>query len=211
MKTENVLSKSALVHRLLKKGCEKTRKISKFVVMYGLCIGIIGIFDYAWMPFLAIKFQYLAFFPLYVSLIIVCISGLGLYELFKEDIFLKEKFKVTLNKEGKYKFTRWLKEKMNSSPKIAFMVISLENPLQAYIYFRERDEVKFSEAIKLIATGSFYCAFFWGVIISVLVFFFELLGDSISSLIPWVVFIGVTAFLVNKIKKFLGLWPRRVL
>lgn len=169
MKTE-LNANASLAHRLMA-WCKDIgpRKMSKFVFMYGLCVAIICTFDYAWMPFLAIKFQYLAFFPLYVSLVVVCMIGLGLYELFKEDIFLKKKLEITLNKEGKYKFTRWVKGKMNADPKTAFMIISLENPLQAYLYYRQEDRTRFSEAIRLISIGSFYCAFFWGVVIDVLV------------------------------------------
>lgn len=169
MKTELGVNIS-WIHQLMV-WCEKTvtKKASKFMAIYGLGIAIIGVFDYIWMPFLIFKFKFLAFFPLFISLFIVCMIGLGLYEFFKEDVFLKEKMKASLGKKGKCKFTQWFKRKMNSSPKATFVFISLENPLQAYIYCRGEDKVKFLEAIRLIGIGSFFCAFFWGVLIDVLI------------------------------------------
>lgn len=175
MKTELEIRESSLVHRLMCWYKETgTKKISKFIFMYGLCVAIIGTFDYAWMPYLAVKFQYWAFFPLFGSLILVCFIGLGLYEFFKEDIFLKAKMEVSLEEEGKYKFTKWVKEKMKSSRTVAFVVISLENPLQAYIWFRGKDKTEISEATKMITFGSFCCAFFWSVVIDILVLFWNL-------------------------------------
>ena len=63
---------------------------------------------------------------------------------------------------------------MKANPKIAFAVISLENPLQAYIYYRQRDSVVLKEAINLIGLGSLYCAVFWGVIIDIAVVIWNL-------------------------------------
>jgi len=184
LKTEEVLSRSALVHRLLGwcktakqnvKNCCKsikqagTKKVSKYMFMYGLYLSIIITFDWFWMPWLAIKFRYFTFFPLYVSLFVVCLLGLFLYDSFKEDIFFKEKIKEWLAEEGKYKFTRALKKKINSSPQATFAAIATWwSPLHAYIYFREGDENHFREIMKLYGKGSFYCAFFWGVIVFIL-------------------------------------------
>jgi hypothetical protein len=145
------------------------RKVSKFISMYGLYIGIVWTFDYAYMPWLAIKFRYLTFFPLYFSLFAVCSMGLFLYEFFNEDMFFKEKLQEWLSKDGKYKFTRVLKKKINSNPNMTFAAIATWwSPLHAYIYFRKGEENHFWNVITLFGKGSFYCAFFWGVIAFIL-------------------------------------------
>ena len=177
LKTEEVLSRSALVHRLLgwcREAKEKmkeigARRIAKYVYMYGLYLLIVWTFEYFWMPWLAIKFKYFTFFPLYLSLFVVCLLGLFLYDSFKEDIFFKEDIKKWLAEEGKYKFTRWIKRKINSSPQATFAAISTWwSPLHAYIYFREEEKNHFKEVIRLYGKGSFYCAFFWGIIVFIL-------------------------------------------
>jgi len=176
LKTE-VWDNVSWVHRFLE-WCKVTgkiireagvRKVSKFVAMYGVYLGIIWAFDYIYMPWLAIKFRYLTFFPLYVSLFVVCLLGLLVYEFFDEDMFFKEKIRGWLAKEGKHRFTRTLKKKINSSPQLTFAVIaSWWSPLHAYIYFREGKKNHFWKAVKTLGKGSFYCAFFWGVIVSIL-------------------------------------------
>lgn len=130
---------------------------------------MVWVFDYLYMPWLAIRFRYLTFFPLYISLLAVCLAGLIFYDSFKEDIFFKEKIKKWLAKEGKYKITKKLKHLINSNPNVTFAAIATWwSPLHAYIYFREGDKNHFGEIVRLFSKGSFYCSFFWGVIAFIL-------------------------------------------
>lgn len=176
--TKQILNKSALfVYRLLVwcKSANKAikeagaKKVSKYIFMYGLYLLIVWTFDYFYMPWLGIKFRYLTFFPLYFSLFVVCLLILPLYDSFKEDILFKENIKKWLADEGKNKFTRWIKAKINSSPQATFAVIATWwSPLHAYIYFREKEKNHFWEIMRLYSKGSFYCAFFWGAIVFIL-------------------------------------------
>jgi len=144
--------------------------ISKFVSMYGLYLFIVLTFDFIYMPWLAIRFKYFAIFPLYISLFIVSLVGLLIYEFFKEDMFFSEKIRVWLLKEGKYWTTKALKRFMNSNPKIMFAAIAIWwSPLHAYIFFREGSKNDLCTVLKSIGRGSLYCALFWGVAIDVLV------------------------------------------
>lgn len=143
--------------------------MSKYIFIYGLYLLIVWMFDYLYMPWLGIKFRYLAFFPLYFSLFIICLLGLLLYDSFKEDIFFRENIKEWLADEGKNTFTRWIKSKINSSPRVTFAAIATWwSPLHAYIYFRQDEKKHFWEVMKLFGRGTFYCAFFWGGIVLVI-------------------------------------------
>lgn len=173
MKTESVASKE---HFLMGK-CKEIglKRFLKFVVIYGLYLAIVLSFDYLYIPWLAIKFRYLTFFPLYVSLFFVCLLGLGLYEFFKEDIFFKEKITVWLSEKGKYVFTRWLKKIINGNPRFKFSAIAIWwSPLHAYIFFRKDSKNRFGEVIKMLGLGAFHCAFFWSVIVYILVALWDL-------------------------------------
>ena len=148
----------------------KMKKILSFFSLYGLYVTIAGLFDFIWMPWLAYKFRYLTFFPLFLSLFLISLFGLVVYEFFQEDMFFKEKIIDWLAKEGKYPFTKWLKRKINDSPKRIFAVISIwSGPLISYIYFRNENKVKSGEVLKMFSLGTLYCAFFWSVAIDIIV------------------------------------------
>jgi hypothetical protein len=176
--TEQISNKSTLfVYRLLgwcksaKKSLREAgaKKVSKYVFMYGLYLLIVWVFDYLYMPWLAIKFRYYTFFPLYFSLFFVCLLGLLLYDSFKEDIFFKENIKEWLANKERNKFTQWIKARVNSSPRATFSAIATWwSPLHAYIYFRKEEKNHFWEVMKVFSRGAFYCAFFWGVIVFIL-------------------------------------------
>lgn len=188
----NLTEKKSLVHLIVK----WRRKIAdwyeqvgpdrffKFVIMYGLYLLIVLTFDYLWMPWLVIKFQYLTFFPLCISLFVVCLFGLWLYEFFQEDIFFKEKISEWMLEEGVCHFVRKLKKQINDNPRLMFIVVAIWwSPLHAYVYFRRSKEIHFGEVIRLIGKGSLLCAFFWGVIIDIIVTIWHL-GKFIMKLHP---------------------------
>ena len=175
MKTESRMRLGHLFQEMLSKVQEKYRQVGrkrffKFVLIYGLYLTMVLSFDYLYMPWLAIKFRYLTFFPLYVSILGICLAGLLLYEFFQEDVFFKREIMAWLTEEGKHGFTKKLKGKINGNPRLMFAAIATWwSPLHAYIFFREDDKNEFSEMMKLFCLGSFYCAFFWGVVIDILV------------------------------------------
>lgn len=137
--------------------------------MYGIYLCLVWAFDYLYMPWLAIRFRYLTFFPLYISLLVVCFVGLVIYDFLKEDIFFKKKIREWLAKDGKYKLTRKIKHLINSNPNLTFAAIATWwSPLHAYIYFREGEKNHFWEIVQLFGKGSFHCAFFWGFVAFVL-------------------------------------------
>jgi len=151
------------------------KKISKYVIMYMVYLSIVLSFDWVYMPWLAIKFRYWTFFPLYFSLFIVCLLSLFIYDFFNEDMFFKEKIQEWFARESKYKFTRVLKRKIISNPRAIFVAIAIWwSPLHAYIYFREGNKNYFSKVVKTLGKGSLYCAFFWSVIVGALIALWDL-------------------------------------
>ena len=109
--------------------------------MYGIYLCVIWTFDYLYAPWLAIKYKQFVFFPLYVSLFIISLAGLYMYNFFNEDMFFKKKIVQWLAEKGKWKITQWVKTKINSSPKVTFAVIAIWwSPLHSYVYFRDEDE-----------------------------------------------------------------------
>ena len=54
---------------------EMSSKVLKFSFAYALYVVIVLSFDYLYMPWLAIKFRYLAIIPLYFSIFAVSCSG----------------------------------------------------------------------------------------------------------------------------------------
>lgn len=158
------------------------RRISKYIFMYGIYLCVIWTFDYLYAPWLAIKYKQFVFFPLYVSLFIISLAGLYMYNFFNEDMFFKKKIVQWLAEKGKWKITQWVKTKINSSPKVTFAVIAIWwSPLHSYVYFRDEDEKNIYTTLKSIGVGSFYCALFWGVIANMLILLWEL-GKKVYQL-----------------------------
>lgn len=168
MKIKTIIEKMRLLWMALKEMDPKKRR--KFLLMYSLYFSIVGSFDYLYMPWLAIRFKYLTFFPLAISLFVVCILGLFLYEFFQEDMFLKEKILSWINEDSKIKLLSKLKCKIRGNPRVMFVVIAMWwSPLHAYIFFRKEDSRVWSEVFEKISKGSLYCAIFWSLVIDVFV------------------------------------------
>jgi len=151
------------------------KKISKYIFMYGIYLCVIWTFDYLYAPWLAIKYKQFVFFPLFLSLFVISLAGLYMYNFFNEDMFFKENIKKWLAEKGRWKITQWIKTKINARPGVTFAVIAIWwSPLHSYVYFRNEDEHHAGETLKSMCVGSFYCAFFWGVIANIIILLWEL-------------------------------------
>lgn len=150
------------------------------IVPYTLYVLIVWLFDYAYMPWLAIKFEYIMFIPLYFSICLVCYAGVYLYEFIGRDIFFINKIHTWLTKEGSSRISKTIKQLINKNPKNTFIAISIWwSPFHAYIFSRKNEEAKTAEVMKILARGSLYCALFWGVILEVLLLTWKFIKQSI--------------------------------
>ena len=146
-----------------------TGKLTRFGVVYALVVAIIWVFDYLYMPWLGIKFQYLTIIPLFFSLLLVCWVGLNIYDFFGEDVFFIGKIKPWLDEKSSWRVIEWIKQIIRRSPKATFIAVStFWSPLHGYLFFRTEDD-NLAKALRKIVEGSVYCAIFWGIVISLLV------------------------------------------
>lgn len=151
----------------------KLRKFSKFGTVYCLVVAIIWSFDYIYMPWLAIKFQYFATIPLYFSILLACWGGLYLYDFFDEDVFFIGKIRPWLERKSSWSLIERTKRMIRQSPKATFVAISAWwSPLHAYLFFRIEGD-RSSGALSKIVEGSIYCAIFWSIVIDLVVFIWE--------------------------------------
>jgi hypothetical protein len=147
----------------------KTKKTLKFMLAYCLVVAIYYVFDLIYMPWLAIKFGFLIFIPLYPSIFLANFLGVYLYDYLKEDVFFLELGKNWINEEGWR--LEFLKAKIRESKKITFIALSIwPSPIAAYLFFRKNEKRQASEIIKTIAIGSISCTFVWGGGVSVVVY-----------------------------------------
>lgn len=143
----------------------RLRRVSKFGAVYSLYLAIVWIFDYVYFPWLTIKFRFLVFIPLYLSIFLVCWGGYYLYEYFKEDVLLTDRIKAWLNEPGKGKIRARIKLSIVSNPGFTFAAIATWwSPLHAYLFFRRDKTFHLASLIKSLAKGSLFCAAFWGII-----------------------------------------------
>ena len=77
------------------------KRVSKFGALYALYLSIVWIFDYVYYPWLTLKFRYLVFLPLYVSVFLVSWGGYYLYRYFQEDVFFAERINNWLQRPVK--------------------------------------------------------------------------------------------------------------
>ncbi|MFA4817497.1 MAG: hypothetical protein WC608_02085 [Parcubacteria group bacterium] len=152
------------------------KRFTKYGFFYALYVAIVVGFDWLYMPWLAIKFRYFAIVPLYFSLFIVSWLGLLLYRSFKEDMLFMEKINAWLNNEGDGDtLSSRIKAMVRGNPKKTFAAISTWwSPIHGYLYFKKDKQDKFWETSKKFAVGSFYCALFWGVVIDILIFLWDM-------------------------------------
>lgn len=158
----------------------RIERFRKFGAAYGLVLAIIWTFDYLYMPWLGITFKYLTIIPLFFSLLLVCWVGLYLYDYLKEDVFFIGKIKPWLEAKSSWKLIDKIKQKIRQSPKATFVFISaFWSPLHGYLFFRTEDKYKSNAFIK-IGEGSIYCAIFWGIVVSMLVFIWEFIRKLLT-------------------------------
>lgn len=143
-------------------------KISKFGVLYAFAVTIYYVFDFIYMPWLAIKFGYKLFFPLYPSVIIANLAGVYVYDYFKEDVLFIELGKNWLcNESNKFVTFRQLLIKRKW---LTFIALSIwPSPIASYLFFRKTTNESPWMIFKVIAIGSVFCTAFWGIGLSVII------------------------------------------
>jgi hypothetical protein len=141
------------------------KRASRFGGAYALYLAIVWLFDYIYFPWLTIKFHSLVYVPLFLSVFLVSWGGYYLYEYFQEDVFFTEKINGWLARPGTGRIRGKLKRLIASNPRCTFAAISTWwSPLHAYVFFRRDETFEFTSFIKALATGSFFCAVFWGTV-----------------------------------------------
>lgn len=148
------------------------KRVSKFSALYALYLSIVWLFDYVYYPWLTLKFRYLVFLPLYLSVFLVSWGGYYLYRYFREDVFFTNRINNWLRRPGKGALLGRVKALVVNNPGWTFAAVSTWwSPLHAYIFFRRDEDFRLSSFTKSIAKGSLFCALFWGVVAeSVLLF-----------------------------------------
>ncbi|WAC06760.1 MAG: hypothetical protein OS130_10930 [Thermodesulfobacteriota bacterium] len=151
----------------------KIRKGLKFGGSWSLTAAIVWVFDYIWMPWLGITFQYFAMIPLFLSLVVACYIGLYLYNFLDEDVFFIGKIKPWLDAESSWVKIERIKQVVRKSPKLTFIVLSSWwSPLHAHFFFRDNNKGD-KMAVVSIVEGSIYCTLFWGVVIDLIIFIYR--------------------------------------
>jgi hypothetical protein len=90
-------------------------KVSSVYVFYVL---VAWIFDYLYIPWLGIRYQYFAIIPLFLSLFLVSIFGLILVKFSKEDVLLVGKINRWLSRESSAKFIYSLRARLQAHAKL---------------------------------------------------------------------------------------------
>lgn len=141
------------------------KRASRWGGVYALYLAIVWLFDYVYFPWLTFKFRSRVFVPLYFSVFLVSWAGYYLYEYFREDVFFTEKINGWLERPAAGRIRGKLKGLIARNPRFTFAAISTWwSPLHAYVFFRREETFKFTSFIKALATGSFFCALFWGTV-----------------------------------------------
>lgn len=132
------------------------------------------------MPWLAIRFGYKLFFPLYPSIFLINFLGIFAYDFFKEDVFFLELGKNWIQEEGT-RFTG-LKNILKRSDKLIFVALSIwPSPIAGYIFLRDKNNESPMTMIKVIALGSIYCTAVWGGGLSLIRFAIVFIMDAINA------------------------------
>jgi len=156
-----------------KRNSLKIKKGLKFGGSWSLTAAIVWVFDYIWMPWLGITFQYFAVIPLFLSLVVACSIGRYLYDFLDEDVFFIGKIKPWLDAESSWEKIERIKQVVRKSPKLTFIVISSWwSPLHAHLFIRANNKED-KMAVGSIVEGSLYCTLFWGVVIDILIFIYR--------------------------------------
>ena len=160
-----------------------SEKPLKFIFAYTLAAVIYYAFDYLYMPWLAYRFSYWLFLPLYLSILIANFLGIFLYDFLKEDVLFIELGRNWLNKKQrgggkkrgksrrkgkkkgieKRKISKRIKNVIKNSRRLTFVVLSIwPSPIAGYLFFRKNSKDRGWRALGVIAIGSIFCTAVYG-------------------------------------------------
>ena len=143
-------------------------KISKFGFLYLIAAGIYYVFDFIYMPWLAIRFGYKLFFPLYPSMLFANFAGVYAYDYFKEDVLFIELGKNWLTNDSGKLIT--IKNMFRKNKWLTFVTLSIwPSPIASYLFFRKTTNDSPWTKLRVIGVGSIFCTAFWGGGLSILI------------------------------------------
>ncbi|HET7099630.1 MAG TPA: hypothetical protein VFJ52_00650 [Terriglobia bacterium] len=152
------------------------KRASKFGAVYLLYFSIVWLFDYVYFPWLTLRFRYLVFFPLFLSIFAVSWGGYYLYQHFQEDVFFTDKIHQWLDRPGTGGLRGNIRSAVRNRPSCVFAAVSTWwSPLHAYIFLSKDQEFRLLSFLKSLAIGSLLCAFFWGLVGDSFIFSYSLL------------------------------------
>jgi hypothetical protein len=152
------------------------KRASKFGAVYLLYLTIIWLFDYVYFPWLTLKFRYLVFFPLFLSIFVASWGGYYLYRHFQEDVFFTDKIHHWLERPGAGGLRGKLRSAVLNRPACVFAAVATWwSPLHAYIFLSKDQEFQLLSFLKSLTVGSLFCALFWGFVGDSLIFSYSLL------------------------------------
>jgi hypothetical protein len=143
------------------------KKGERFVFAYLLCAGIYVLFEYIYMPWLAYKFGYWMFIPLYPSILFANFFGLYLYDWLGEDVLFMEFGSNWIEEQGGK--LECIKKYLRKSRGKIFVALSIwPSPIASYIFFRKEKNESIGSVFRSIAIGSIFCTAVWGGLISLI-------------------------------------------
>lgn len=152
------------------------KRASKFGAVYLLYLCIIWLFDYVYFPWLTLRFRYLVFFPLFVSIFAASWAGYYLYQHFQEDVFFTDKIHHWLEQPKAGGLRGWARSVVLNRPACVFAAVATWwSPLHAYIFLTKGQEFRLLHFLKSLFLGSLLCALFWGLIGDSFIFSYGLL------------------------------------
>lgn len=152
------------------------KRASKFGAVYLLYLSIVWLFDYVYFPWLTLRFKYLVFFPLFLSIFVVSWGGYYLYRHFQEDVFFTDKIHQWLDQPVTGGLRGKIRSVVLNRPGCVFAAVATWwSPLHAYIFLSKHQEFRLLPFLKSLAIGSLVCALFWGLIGDSFIFSYSLL------------------------------------
>jgi len=163
------------------------KKLLKFGLAYTIVVYGIYIFDYIYMTWLAVKFGYWMFIPLFPSVFFACWAGIYIYDFFNEDVLLVAMCNTWLEKKSRSKLITSVKEFINNNPHRVFVFMStIESPFHAYLLQRKDKEKRVNELLGYMGEGSLYCAIFysiiWPILLKSVILIWNIMKNKISTL-----------------------------
>lgn len=123
----------------------KEKKLFKIFSVYALYVFVAWTFDYIYIPWLAIRFQYFAVIPLYFSLFLISLVGLVIVKYAKEDVLLVGVMGDWLKKESSTEILYRTKERIQKINLIKYFAVS---GLWVIVFFLSEKIVGFINYLK---------------------------------------------------------------